>query len=85
MLILIKVARDAVALHSLIAEKVNTLTEGIYKPEPSLLSDYNLSVLKPKKPKVSPGKSIIDWLKDEDDRIGFKLKFQHLTEKLTRM
>ena len=48
-------ASDAVALHTLIADQVITLAEGIHKLEPSLLSDYNLSLPKPKKPKWFDG------------------------------
>ena len=73
-------ASEAVALHTLIADQVISLTEGIHKLEPSKLVDYNLSLPKPKKPKVPPGKAVIDSLKDEEDGVGFKLKFMHLTD-----
>ena len=73
-------ASEAVSKHTLIADQVISLAEGIHKLEPSLLSDYNLSLPKPRKPKVAPGKTVIESLKDEEDGVGFKLKFHHLAD-----
>ena len=72
--------KDAVTLHAVVADQVISLAEGIHKLEPSKLSDYNLSLPKPKKPKVPPGKAVIDSLKDEEDGEGFIIKMLPLTD-----
>ena len=72
--------RDAVVLQTPIADQIISLAEGIHKLESSKLSDYNLALPKPKKPKTAPGKAVIESLKDEEDGEGFTLKFHPLTD-----
>ena len=73
-------AKESVAKNRLIAGQVISLAEGIHALDTSKLTDYNLTIPHPKKPVAAPGKAVIESLKDEDDGIGFKIKFHSLAD-----
>ena len=59
-------------------DQIDNLAIGIHQEEPKKLEDYNIKVRKESQKKGIPGKAFIESINDDEDGIGFKLKFMVL-------